>query len=84
MRRADEDAVAARKVGWIANYNLLFSLLCEVSRRRDQHAMRGRQLTCDDNRRQIESAADGCVKAFADEVDLTIVEMPVGRDGRIA
>ena len=56
----------------------------EIGRRRDGDDVNRRQLARHDTRRQGEAAADGRIEAFADDVDLAVVEMPVGHDARIA
>ena len=46
--------------------------------------MHRRQLARDDARRERKAAADRGVEPFADDVDLAIVEVPVGNDARMA
>ena len=46
--------------------------------------MRRRKNARNDSRRQFKSAADRRVITFRDQVDLTILEMPIGTDARIA
>lgn len=80
LRRADADPVEAAQVAWMADWRLV----AEVGGRGEEDQVARRQVARHHPGRQFETTADGGVEAFADEVDLAIVEMPVGHDVRIA
>ncbi len=45
--------------------------------------MRRRKFACHDTGRQFEAAAESGIETLRDQVDLTIIEMPVRRDRRV-
>ena len=59
-------------------------MFSQIRWRRDQHPMRRCEPARDHTLRQIEATTDGRVEALANQIDLTIIEVPVWRDRRKA